>query len=299
MGIQGEVRWDEPLSRHTSLKVGGPADVLVIPVSLSALKMLIQRTGPAKVGVFVMGGTNLLVRDGGIRGIVIKLSHLQGIQRIGQAVIRAEGGAVMPLVSRAAASYGLSGLEFALGIPGTVGGAVVMNAGIRQGAVSDVLAGIQILTPKGELLTLSRTQLDFGYRWSKLPQGIIVSADFRLKKGQKEKIRQRMKQFIKYRKDTQPLQWSNAGSVFKNPNGEYAAELIESLGLKGLQIGGAQVSLQHSNFIVNHGRATARDVLALIRVIGRKAEDEAGITLELELKIVGAHPTPVKRRSRS
>ncbi|MBI3609322.1 MAG: UDP-N-acetylmuramate dehydrogenase [Nitrospirae bacterium] len=288
--VEGEIRWHEPLSLHTTLKIGGPADVLVIPKDLEALARLVRqaRKAPGRpVPLFVMGGSNLLVRDGGMRGIVVKLSRLQRITDLDETRIEAEGGVPLSRLARHALERGLSGLEFALGIPGTVGGAVVMNAGTREGEMSGVLIGARILEPNGEVRTLGREDMEFGYRWSRLPPGVIVGARLKLHQAGRADIRRRMAGFIDQRKATQPLTLPNAGSIFKNPDGTFAAKLVETVGMKGHRIGDAQVSERHANFIVNLGRATAKDVLKLIRLIGKRVEKETGITLELEIRIVG------------
>ena len=285
--VSGAVFWNEPLSRHTSLKIGGPADVMVIPDTLEGLQRLVVQSHQNHVPVFVMGGTNLLIRDGGIGGIVVKLSRLQKIRVLNETHLEAEAGALASRVARYASQQGLTGLEFALGIPGTIGGTVTMNAGTREGEIADVLTKLRILKSDGDLREIARSEMAFGYRWSRLPQGIIIAARLRLKKGHKAQIQQRMQYFSHYRKTTQPLQLPNAGSVFKNVNGHFAAQLIDSVGLKGCRIGDAQVSERHANFIVNRGKATARDVLQLIHKIGKRVEDKTGVTLELELKIVG------------
>ena len=285
--MDGTVFWNEPLSRHTSLKIGGPADLIVMPKTVETLQLLMVRSRQERIPLAVLGGTNLLVRDGGIRGIVVKLTHLNKIRKQGREILEADGGALVSRVARYASEHSLKGMEFALGIPGTVGGGVAMNAGTREGEMADILTGIHLIDHKGRMLDLKRSEMEFGYRWSRLPRGIIVAVRMKLKEGSKAEIQQRMRYFINYRKMTQPLQLPNAGSIFKNSNGHFAAKLIESVGLKGCQIGDAQVSGQHANFIVNRGNATARDVLRLIRLVGRRVEDETGVTLELELKIVG------------
>jgi len=286
-GVKGEIRWHEPLRLHTTLKIGGPADVLVVPEDLAGLSLLIRQSHLQNIPVFVMGGSNLLVRDGGIRGIVLKLSRFQRIADIGEIEIEAEGGVTLSRLSRHAYERGLAGLEFASGIPGWVGGSVVMNAGTREGEMSDVLTGVSIMESNGMVKALGREEMAFGYRWSRFPRGVVVSARMRLRKSDKAAIGRRMQEFIDRRRSTQPLTLPNAGSVFKNPDGTYAAKLVESVGLKGRRIGDAQISEQHANFIVNRGKATAREVLELIRLIGRHVEKELGITLELELRIVG------------
>jgi UDP-N-acetylmuramate dehydrogenase len=286
-GVEGDIRWLEPLSLHTTLKIGGPADVMVIPKDLQALARLVLQAHQLEAPIFVMGGSNLLVRDGGIRGIVVKLLRFQRITNPDETGIEAEGGVPLSRLSRYALARGLSGLEFALGIPGTVGGAVMMNAGTPEGEMSDLLTGVGIVESDGTIRTLSREEMTFGYRWSRFPRGVIVSARMKLRKAGKAEIQQRMEGLADRRKATQPLTRPNAGSVFKNPSGTFAAKLVEAVGLKGRRIGDAQVSERHANFIVNLGHATAREVLQLIRLIGKRVEQEMGITLELELRIVG------------
>jgi len=285
--VEGEIRWQELLSHHTTLKIGGPADVLVIPKDLQALARLVRQAHQLEAPIFVMGGSNLLVRDGGIRGIVVKLLRFQRITSPDETGIEAEGGVSLSRLSRYALSRGLRGLEFALGIPGTVGGAVMMNAGTPEGEMADLLTGVRIVESDGTIRMLSRDEMTFGYRWSRFPRGVIVSARMILQKADKAGIQRRMDAMTVRRKTNQPLTQPNAGSVFKNPNGTFAARLVESVGLKGRRIGNAQVSDRHANFIVNLGHASAREVLELIRLIGKRVEQEKGITLELELKVVG------------
>jgi UDP-N-acetylmuramate dehydrogenase len=286
-GVEGEMGWQEPLSRHTTLRIGGPADVLVVPKDLGALVRLIRQAREQDVPIFVMGGSNLLVRDGGIRGIVVKLSRFEKITDPDETQVDAEGGVLLSNLARHAMKRGLSGLEFAQGIPGTVGGAVVMNAGTREGEIADRLIAIRIVEPAGTLRTVTRSEMEFGYRSSRIPKGVIVGAVFQLHPLSPPEIQRRMRGFIDRRKATQPLTLPNAGSIFKNPNGHFAAQLVEKVGLKGHRIGDAQVSERHANFIVNLGRATAKDVLELIRTVGKRVEEQTGITLELELRIVG------------
>jgi UDP-N-acetylmuramate dehydrogenase len=193
----------------------------------------------------------------------------------------------MPTVLKYAIQRGLTGLEFAAGIPGTLGGAVVMNAGTRAGEMKDVVRMIRMVTPTGKLLDLASDEAGFDYRRSRLPQGIVVGAWLGLRPGNKAHIESTVKQWLHRRKETQPVEMPNAGCVFKNPGGEPAGRLIENLGLKGAHKGDAQISTKHANFIVNRGRATAGDVLELIRMVGKTVEEKAGVTLELEVKIVG------------
>jgi len=286
-GVEGDIRWREPLRLHTTLRIGGPADVLIVPKNLEALARLVRQAQAGNIPIFVMGGSNLLVRDGGIRGIVVKLSRFQRITDIGETEMEAEGGVTLSRLSRHAYERGLAGLEFASGIPGWVGGSVVMNAGTREGEMSDVLTGVSVMGSEGKIQSFGRGDMTFGYRSSRFPRGVIVSAKMRLRKAEKADIRRRMLTFIDRRKSTQPLTLPNAGSVFKNPIGTFSAKLVETVGLKGWRIGDAQVSERHANFIVNRGKATAKEVLQLIRLIGRRVEKDLGITLELELRIVG------------
>ena len=232
-GLKGEVLFKAPLKEWTSFRVGGPADVLVIPHDVDDLCRLLQQARAAKVPLFVIGGTNVLVRDGGIRGIVVSLSKLKGIADEPNGVVYAEGGVTMPVLLQHSISRSLTGLEWAAGIPGTVAGCVVMNAGTRLGEMKVV------------------------------------------------------KDYLRYRKDTQPLTMANAGCAFKNPKPEAAGQLIEAAGLKGFRVGDAQVSEKHANFIVNLGDARADDVMALIGQVRRTVQAKAGVKLELELKIVG------------
>lgn len=286
-GVKGEVRWKEPLSRHTTLHIGGPADVLVIPEHREALAGLLRRARAEKIPVFIMGGSNLLVRDGGMRGMVVKLSEFQSIRDTAPDEIEAEAGVLLSRLARHALERELGGLEFALGIPGTMGGAVVMNAGTREGEMADVLTGVDIMDFEGEVRRVPRKTVAFGYRWSRLPPGVVVGAGVKLRAGSRAEIQRRMQAFIDRRKTTQPLTLPNAGSVFKNPEGHFAAKLVEGAGMKGFRVGDAQISEQHANFIVNRGRATAEQVLQVIRAVGGKVERDTGITLELEIRIVG------------
>jgi len=275
------------MSRHTTFRIGGPADAYVEPADVEALQLLLERARKAKIPVFVMGGTNLLVRDGGIPGIVVRLVKFDRIQELEDGVLYAEAGVGVPHLLKFAMQRGLTGLEFAAGIPGTVGGAVVMNAGTRFGEMKDIVRKVRMVTTAGEVLDLSADEAGFEYRRSRLPQGVVVGVWLGLKQGNKAHIESTVKTWLHRRKATQPIEMPNAGCVFKNPGGEPAGRLIEAVGLKGAQMGDAQVSTKHANFIVNRGRATAGDVLDLIRLVGKTVEEKSGVTLELEVKIVG------------
>lgn len=286
-GVRGEVKFRAPLRDYTSFRIGGPADVLVVPADVDDLSRLVRQAHVAKVPVFVIGGTNLLVRDQGIRGVVVSLSRLKAIRDEPDGVVYAEGGVVMPMLMRHAITRALSGLEWAAGIPGTVAGCVVMNAGTRLGEMKGAVKAVRVIDPLGRIIDCPASAIQFSYRRALLPRGIVVGVWLQLKPAQREKIERVVKEYLRYRKNTQPLTLPNAGCVFKNPEHDAAGRLIEAAGLKGARVGDAQVSEKHANFVVNLGRASAADVIALIKRVGRTVEQQAGITLELELKIVG------------
>jgi UDP-N-acetylmuramate dehydrogenase len=289
-GINGTVRFNEPMSRHTSFRIGGPADAYVEPADVDGLRQLMAITFAHKIPVFVMGGTNLLVRDGGIEGIVVRLVALDRIEEPEAGVLYAEGGVLMPRLLKVAMQKGLTGLEFAAGIPGTVAGCVVMNAGTRFGEMKQVVRKIRLVTTRGEILDVSCEEAGYSYRRSRLPEGIVVGAWLGLEPGSKAKIVATVKQSLLRRKATQPIEMPNAGCIFKNPEGDSAGRLIEAAGLKGAHIGDAQVSTKHANFIVNKGNARAGDTQALIRLVADTVAKKFGTTLDLEVQIVGREP---------
>jgi UDP-N-acetylmuramate dehydrogenase len=286
-GLRGEVRFDELLSGWTSFRIGGPADALVIPADVDDLARLMRQAKAAKVRLFVIGGTNLLVRDRGIRGLVVSLAKLTAVRDEGAGLVYAEGGVGMPTLMKHAISRSLSGLEWAAGIPGTVAGCVVMNAGTRLGEMKDSLKAVRLVDPAGRIVDVPASSIRFSYRRAHLPRGVVAGAWLQLKPDARAKIESVVKDYLRYRRDTQPLALPSAGCVFKNPEGDSAGRLIEAAGLKGARVGDAQVSEKHANFIVNLGRARAADVLALIKQVGRTVQAKAGVTLELEVKIVG------------
>ncbi|MBI1822643.1 MAG: UDP-N-acetylmuramate dehydrogenase [Nitrospirae bacterium] len=286
--FKGKVTYQEPLKKYTSLKTGGLADVVVFPADRNDLILLFKKIGTEKIPFFILGaGSNLIVRDGGIRGIVIKLSHLNGIERQEQDLVFAESGVLLPRLIKYALDESLSGFEFLSSIPGSVGGALKMNAGVPGCEISGLVEFIQILNLKGKMITMRRKEAHFGYRSSRFPNGIILGGGFRLEPASKHEIQERLAQFLKRRRETQPLSYPNVGSIFKNPPGGFAGQLIEEVGLKGIQIGGAQISEKHANFIINKGSATSKDILQLIRLAGKTVEERKGIALELEARIVG------------
>lgn len=287
-GYPGEVRLNEPIAPYTSMKIGGPADAMVFPKSVSDLVDLMARLTRYALPYFVLGGgSNLLVRDGGIGGVVIHPKLLNRIGTESATALTAEAGVSYPKLSLFAAEKGLSGLEFAVGIPGTVGGAVVMNAGIPGEETASVLSGITLVDEAGKVQRLRKEQVAFGYRSAALPKGVVVSASFSLSPAPAAEIDEKIKRLLQRRRETQPLSFPNVGSVFKNPAGDFAGRLVEAAGLKGRRSGAAQISERHGNFIINRGEATAKEVLALIGEIRQKVQAEFGILLEPEVKVVG------------
>ena len=286
-GLRGDVRFNAPLKEWTSFRIGGPADVLVVPDDVEDLCRLLRQARAAKMPVFVMGGTNVLIRDGGIRGIVVSLSKMKAIVDEADSVLYAEGGVTMPVLLQHSIARSLSGLEWAAGIPGTVAGCVVMNAGTRLGEMKDAVKAVRIVSLSGTIKDVPASAIPFSYRRARVPRGIVAGVWLQLAPGVKNRIQAIVKDYLRYRKDTQPLTLPNAGCAFKNPQPQAAGQLIEAVGLKGFRIGDAQISEKHANFIVNRGDASAEDVMQLIAQVRRTVEEKAGVTLQLELKIVG------------
>lgn len=286
-GVAGEVRFNAPLRDYTSFRIGGPADVLVVPEDLDALVRLLKQADRAKCPVFAVGGTNLLVRDGGIRGVVVSLSKFTRISDEGDGVLYAEAGVGMPSLMQYATRRALSGLEWAAGIPGTVAGCVIMNAGTRLGEMSSAVKAVRVVSPKGVIADHPASALRFGYRRARVPRGVIAGVWVQLKPATREGVGNVVKEYLHYRKATQPLTLPNAGCVFKNPEDVPAGQLVEEAGMKGSRVGDAQVSPKHANFVVNLGRARAADVLALIRKVRSAVYRQTGHRLQLELKVVG------------
>ncbi len=287
----GELRWNEEIAPYTSLKVGGPAEVMAFPKTVFEVAFLMDCISRHHLPWFVLGGgSNLLVRDGGIEGVVLHLKHLHQIEREGSGLLLAEAGVSFPKLSTYAKENALSGLEFAVGIPGMVGGAVIMNAGIPGEETEAVLKALTFVDEAGEIHTYLREHLQFGYRSSHFPKGVVVSAAFQLVSAPVDQIDEKMKRLLKRRRETQPLSFPSVGSVFKNPNQGAAGRIIETCGLKGSRLGGAQISERHGNFIINRGSATAEDVLGLIRMAQVRVQETHGIVLEPEVRVVGISP---------
>ncbi len=280
------VRVDEPMARYTTIGVGGPARVLVMPRTVAQVARVVRYTTQRGIDRVVVGkGSNLIVRDGGYDGVVIRLHpHLARV-RLNVRTVRAEGGASFARLARRTVQAGRTGLEFGVGIPGTVGGAVRMNAGAFGGEVRDVLLRVRLVSAQGDVHTLPADAIEFGYRRSDLPAGsVVVAATFRCAPGDVDRATYDR---ALSRKDTQPIDARTFGSTFVNPPGDHAARLIEACGLKGTRRGGAMISPRHANFIVNVGHATAADVEALIRLMRETVRREHGVTLETEVIVIG------------
>lgn len=280
---------DAAMCRYTTMRVGGPADLAAFPSSsgqiIRALDLAARHATPALV---MGGGSNLIVRDGGVRGLVLVLGEAFSRVRVRDGVLYAQAGARLAQVGAAAQRAGLSGLEFAAGIPGTVGGGVAMNAGAYGGELKDCLLWAQVLL-HGQVLRLDRQQLAMGYRTSRALRegGVVLGAAFALTPGDPQAIARRMGELAALRREKQPLSLPSAGSTFKRPPGHFAGALIEGAGLKGLRVGGAQVSEKHAGFVVNAGEATAKEVLELIQQVKDRVWARWGVALECEVRVVG------------
>ena len=288
--IGGErVLVNEPMANHTTFRIGGPADVLFFPASAEEFMSAQKLAAEAGAAVTMIGnGSNLLVRDGGIRGLVIAMGEPFSAIRVEGRRICAQAGARLTKLASVAQEQGLSGLEFASGIPGSVGGGCAMNAGAYGGQLSDVLVSAEVLL-NGRLRTMTKEELQMGYRTT-LPLregGVVLSAEFELQEGDSQAILDQMKELNARRRDKQPLNLPSAGSAFKRPEGYFAGALIEECGLKGFAIGGAQVSQKHAGFVVNAGNATARDVQDLLAHVQKVVKAEKGVELEPEVRILG------------
>lgn len=280
---------DEPLKYHTLVKIGGKADFFITPRTYEEVAEIIRLKEKYEIPFTLLGnGSNVVVRDGGIRGLVLQFKHVSTIQVDGTYLI-AQGGANIKDASNVALTHGLTGMEFACGIPGSIGGAMVMNAGAYGGEVKEVIDHVTVVTQKGELKKLQKDELELGYRTSILSKSndIVLEAVFTLKEGNKEEIQAKMDDFTEQRESKQPLEYPSVGSVFKRPPGHYAGKLIQDSGLQGKGIGGAEVSTKHAGFIINKNNATAADYIATIEFVRKKVLETFGVQLELEAKIIG------------
>ena len=280
---------DEPMKNHTYFKVGGPADILITPENITEIQAVIKICKDNGVKYYLIGnGSNLLVKDGGIRGVVIKLSKIDKIEVHGNKIV-AQCGATLYDVAQLALGEGLKGMEFASGIPGSIGGAAAMNAGAYDGEMSMVMESMLAIDDKGELLNLTNGEMELTYRSSAIFKYgyTVVSVTLNLQVGDAEVIKARMDTLAKRRSDKQPLEYPSAGSTFKRPEGYFAGKLIEDCDLKGTYIGGAQVSEKHSGFIINKKNASAKDILDLIQLVQKQVEEKFGVQLYTEVKIWG------------
>ena len=284
----GELREDEPLSRHTSLRVGGPADLLATPRDREDLQFLLQVLQEQQIPWFILGGGyNLLIRDGGFRGVAISLKQFNRMQATQNGTIIVEAGVRNIDLARLAEVHGLTGLEFLVGIPGTVGGAVKMNAGAHGGEIFDHLSSVDILVD-GSIEQFSKKSLNYGYRCLQLDANkIIIAANFQLETGTRENISAAMDACLLKRQDAQKVRFPNAGSFFKNPPGSAAWKLIDAAGLRGMAVGDAQVSEVHTNFLVNRGNATTADFLKLVALVKKQVLTSCDVQLEEEVQILG------------
>lgn len=288
--MPGCFRENEPMKAHTSFRIGGPADILVIPSDANQLEKVVKEARTEGIPLTIIGnGSNVLVKDKGIRGVVVKLGNALRSMECRGDKLNAEAGVSLAAIANKAAACGLTGLEFAVGIPGSLGGAVFMNAGAYDGEMRKVVAQVTVLTVEGKIEVLSNEDLEFGYRHSSIQDNgaIIISVEMQLAKGDINEIRAKMADFTKRRTTKQPLDIPNAGSMFRRPPGYYAGTLIEEAGLKGYMVGDAQVSTKHAGFVVNVGNATAADVLRLIGEVQDKVYAHAGVRLEPEVRIYG------------
>ena len=281
---------DEPMKAHTTFRVGGAADYFVCPKCNNEVKKIVDLCRKEEMPYYIVGnGSNLLVGDKGYRGVVIQIYKEMNDVEVQGEHIYAEAGALLSRIGSVALEAELAGFEFAAGIPGTIGGAVVMNAGAYGGEMKDVLESVVVLTPEGELKELAKEELELGYRTSIIAQKdyIVLSAIIKLNYGDKEAIRERMNELKVQRTTKQPLEYPSAGSTFKRPTGYFAGKLIQDAGLRGFQVGGAQVSEKHCGFVINKNNATASDIVELMNQVSAIVKEKFDVELEAEVKKLG------------
>lgn len=288
--LQDQILIDEPLTSYTTFRIGGPASFLILPKNTEEVINIVRLCQELDYPYYVMGnGSNLLVSDKGYQGAVIKLSQAYGNIDIKEGIVRAQSGVLLSKLANEIAERGLAGFEFAAGIPGTLGGAVTMNAGAYGGEIKQTIISATVLNKAGEVLTLSREELSLGYRKSIIQEQnmIVLEAAFGFKSGNANEIRSLINELNEKRRDKQPLEYPSAGSTFKRPEGHFAGKLIMDSGLRGYKVGNAQVSEKHCGFVINKGGATAVEVKALIGEIIQIVHDKCGVTLEPEVKLLG------------
>lgn len=286
----GKVLIDEPMKNHTSFKIGGPVDALIIPDEEEQVINIIKICNRENIPYFIMGnGSNLLVKDGGIRGVVIKIQEGFNKIKVEDNKIIAQAGALLTGVSRKAMEYSLTGMEFANGIPGTIGGALTMNAGAYGGEMKDIVVSVRAIDRDLNIVDISNEDMEFRYRNSRVVRDslILLSTTIELKSGNYDEIEAIMRDLTYRRTSKQPLELPSGGSTFKRPEGYFAGKLIQDAGLQGKKCGGAQVSTKHSGFIVNIGNATCKDVLDLVKTVQNTVMEKYGVKLEREIKLIG------------
>lgn len=285
-----QILYNEPMKNHTSFKVGGPVDIFIEPQDTKELIEAIKSLREKGISYYIIGnGTNLLISDKGLNGAIVKMGEGFGNASINGDMIIAESGVLLSTLSKMTAREGLTGLEFASGIPGSLGGAITMNAGAYGGEMKDIIEWVEVLDKDLNLKRLKNDEMKFVYRKSIIEPGmhIVLRCSIKLKKGNPDEINNRMAELAEKRKTKQPLHLPSAGSTFKRPEGHFAGKLIEDAGLKGFSLGGAQVSTLHCGFVVNNGNATAKDVYDLIRHVQKTVFEKCNVMLEPEVKILG------------
>lgn len=281
---------DEPMSRHTTFRVGGPADFFVTPKAKEEVRDVIRICKEAGMPYYIIGnGSNLLVSDAGYRGVIVQIYKEMNEVKVEGDLVKAQAGALLSGIAAKALGAELSGFEFASGIPGTIGGACMMNAGAYGGEMKDVLESVTVLTGEGKIIELGRNELELGYRTSVIAKKgyIVLGAVLKLERGDGEKIKTYMDELKEKRVTKQPLEYPSAGSTFKRPEGYFAGKLIEDAGLRGFQVGGAQVSEKHCGFVINRNHATAADIMELMRQVQIRVKENSGVDLEPEVKRLG------------
>lgn len=281
---------DEPMSRHTTFRVGGPADFFVTPKAKEEVRDVIRICKEAGMPYYIIGnGSNLLVSDAGYRGVIVQIYKEMNEVKVEGDLVKAQAGALLSGIAAKALGAELSGFEFASGIPGTIGGACVMNAGAYGGEMKDVLESVTVLTGEGKIIELGRNELELGYRTSVIAKKgyIVLGAVLKLERGDGEKIKTYMDELKEKRVTKQPLEYPSAGSTFKRPEGYFAGKLIEDAGLRGFQVGGAQVSEKHCGFVINRDHAMAADIMELMRQVQIRVKENSGVDLEPEVKRLG------------
>ena len=285
-----QIRREEPLSRHTTFRVGGPAEYLVTP-QIAQIPQVVELCRRYDLPLTVIGnGSNLLIADGGLRGVVMEIGKAaSGIRVIDEEDLAVSAGSLLSETAAFAAKEGLAGMEFAAGIPGSLGGAVVMNAGAYGGEMKDILSGVRVLTQRGEIRVRPADELDLSYRHSRMmdERDIVLEARLNLTQDSTAVIRARMEELRKKRVEMQPLEYPSAGSTFKRPEGYFAGKLIEDAGLRGFRVGDAQVSEKHCGFVINRGAATAAQILELMQEVQRRVREHSGVDLEPEVRLLG------------